>query len=167
MWKWQPDHHKLSIHVALRTFCCQALCSEVSVTGYCVVICVPIFRVWQCCKSAFLCARVCVCWRCVYQCFGVIIKYLCGSCVQRQEKKMVALISNRLPLSCQTLGNTVHRELCTHLFWDFCAFLHRSTFNTHPHPPKKMSYLNSVFILYFWGITWSNVLLETSRKSLK
>lgn len=58
VWQWQPVHHKLSIDVALRKFCCQALCSSVSVTGYCVVICVPIFGVCQCCKYAFLCAEV-------------------------------------------------------------------------------------------------------------
>lgn len=61
VWQWQHVHHKLSIDVALRKFCCQALCSSVSVTGYCVVIYVPIFGVCQCCKYAFFCVpKLCV-----------------------------------------------------------------------------------------------------------
>lgn len=91
VWQWQPVHHKLSIDVALRKFCCQALCSSVSVTGYCVVICVPIFLV---CASAVNYAFY-VCWSCVYQCFWVIIKYLCASSVERKKNVAPILITQQ------------------------------------------------------------------------
>lgn len=100
VWQWQPVHHKLSINVALRKFCCQALCSSVSVTGYCVVICVPIFGVCQCCKSASMSAEV-VCTN--------VFEWSSNICVLLLliEKKNVAPILPALlqPVACHVSQN--------------------------------------------------------------
>jgi len=129
VWQWQPVHHKLSIDVALRKFCCQALCFSVSVNSYCVVIYVPIFGLCQCCKYAFF-----VCQSCMYQCFWVIIKYMCAASVERKKNVAPILITQqKKTVTCHVSQTkqlkqswTLH---CRHIFVDSCTVLHEWAFN--------------------------------------
>lgn len=83
MWQWQPVHRRLSIDVALRNFCCQALCSSVSVTGYCVVICVPIFLVCASAVNTFLCVQK----LCVPMFLSDHQVSMCFLCLERGKKR--------------------------------------------------------------------------------
>lgn len=73
--------------------------SSVSVTGYCVVICVPI-GVCQCCKYAFF-----VRWSCVYQCFPVIIQYLCAASSVERKKNVAPILTSASSRKNKTTKN--------------------------------------------------------------
>lgn len=114
--------------------------SSVSVTGYCVVICVPI-GVCQCCKYAFF-----VRWSCVYQCFPVIIQYLCAASSVERKKNVAPILTSassrknkqnnnnkKLPpvMSVRPKNWTliIFKQSRSQLSRDFCTVLHQWIFH--------------------------------------
>lgn len=142
MWQWQPVHRKLSIDVALRKFCCQALCSSLSVTGYCVVICVPIFFFLVCASAVNM--LLCVQKLCVPMFLSDHQVSVCFLCLERNKKRKVApiLITQHSPslacnkdLSLRTSQTQQSNSKLTlhchgHIFFRRLHCLHQRTFSS-------------------------------------